>query len=218
MTLIGLFCLSRPSNKVEIHLNTVTFWTQWLDRCLRLHLKLKVVSFTLVNQQYSWESCVSASNTSCDYFPPWVDFTSANSRSADGWNTRREMWGMKLVWEWMEIYIKKKKKELAGRKPAKRPFLEQIEMGKWESEIKDGLAERDCRGRREGVREMRSERSRWWRGASRDQNLPKNFKGNHWSTITSPVLFCTLRTSYSLNPPSDTFRLAEKQAQERRKI
>lgn len=119
---------------------------------------------------------------------------------------------MKLVWEWMET-VKEKLKRAGQEKPAKWPFVEQIEGEMRENEIKDGLAERGWKGRREGVREMRSARSRCWRGAKRDQNLPKNFKRKSLEHNTFTLRGILQQLSIlQLNPLSDTFRAAVKQA------
>lgn len=74
---------------------------------------------------------------------------------------------------------KKKKKKRPGReKPVKRPFLEQIEGGIERVRLRMDWQRKAAEGGEKGVREMTSARSRWWRRASRDQNLLKNFKEN----------------------------------------
>lgn len=59
-----------------------------------------------------------------------------------------------------------------------------------------------CRGYREGAKEIRRTRGRWWRGVSCDlkkkEISPKHFRRDHWSVIT-------------FSSPIDTFRIAETQ-------
>lgn len=84
---------------------------------------------------------------------------------------------------------KKKKKRGPGRKkPVKRPFLEQIEGGIERVRLRMDWQREAAEGGEKGAREMTSARSRWWRRASRDQNLPKNFKRKPFSC---PVVSCT---------------------------
>lgn len=94
----------------------------------------------------------------------------------------------------MIIIIIKKKKKPGREKPVKRPFLEQIEGGIERVRLRMDWQRKAAEGGEKGVREMTSARSRWWRRASRDQNLPENFKENRWSIIDSfsrPVVSCT---------------------------
>lgn len=137
---LNLELLSLPSNKVEIHTWISSYFdSSGLMPCLLLGATLRAQSHVfpssesaiILRQLCLWLLCSLG----------WL-YLCKQSVSR---RLKPKMWGMKLVWEWMEII----EKEVA----CKAALFGTDRRGNERVRLRGGLAERGCGGRREGDKE-----------------------------------------------------------------